>query len=257
VAWASRFRQLAGRLREPRPDVAAAISTALASFQVPARISWLADLHERGGDTRQVAQGIVDAFGAGLVPGLVALLDERPQPANMPAIVTLMCDHARVIGPALAPRLAGRNPAATRAIIKALGFAGPGQEAALDAQLAHADEQTSREALRALARIGTLQAATIVARQLQSSDDKRRAAAEEALWHLPAARIAGQVRQLLADREFVMRHPEVASRLLARATPGGADGLDQVLAELEPLRFRFWNPGLARVGLKARELRLR
>jgi hypothetical protein len=30
-----------------------------------------------------------------------------------------------------------------------------------------------------------------------------------------------------------------------------------VLAELEPLRFRFWNPGLVRVALKARELRVR
>jgi hypothetical protein len=65
------------------------------------------------------------------------------------------------------------------------------------------------------------------------------------------------VRQLLGKREFVVQHPEVAARLLVRAVHVGTQGLEKVLAELEPLRFHFWNPGLVRVALKARELRVR
>ena len=61
----------------------------------------------------------------------------------------------------------------------------------------------------------------------------------------------------MGRRDFVVQHPDVAARLLARAAHAGTQGLEEVLAELEPLRFRFWNPGLVRVALKARELRVR
>jgi len=52
-----------------------------------------------------------------------------------------------------------------------------------------------------------------------------------------------------------VHHPDIAARLLVRATHAGTAGLEQVLADLELLRFHFWNPGVVRVALKARELR--
>ena len=96
-----------------------------------------------------------------------------------------------------------------------------------------------------------------MARQLQNGSDRSRAAAEEALWHFPPARAAALVRELLGNRDFVLQHPATVMHLLDRAAKAGIDGLDPVLAELEPLRFRFWNPSLVRVALKARELRAR
>jgi len=39
-----------------------------------------------------------------------------------------------------------------------------------------------------------------------------RAAAEEALRHFPPAQVEATVRDLLARREFVMRHPQIAVR---------------------------------------------
>jgi HEAT repeat protein len=159
--------------------------------------------------------------------------------------------------PALAQHLAGAGVSATRAVVKVLGFAGTGFEEAISAQLEHADEQTSREALRALARIGTPQAASLVARQLQEGHGGRRAVAEEALWHFPVEQVGAQVRELLGSREFVVQHPDIAVRLLSRASHAGTYRLENVLAELEPLRFHFWNPGVVRVALKARELRSR
>jgi hypothetical protein len=257
AAWGSQFRQLAARLREPRPDVADAISKALAAFYVPARVSALADLHARGTDARRVANALVEAFGVAVVPGLIALLDDTARQSRAPAVVSLMCEHAQLLAPALALHLGHGGVSTTRAIVKVLGFAGAGREVVISEQLGHADEQTSREVLRALARIGTTPAAALVARELQVGSVGRRAAAEEALWHFPAAPAAAQVRQLLGSRDFVVQHPDVAARLLTRAAHAGTDGLEKVLAEIEPLRFRFWNPGLVRVALKARELRMR
>jgi len=255
--WASKYRQLAAELRARRPEIAAAIANALAAFHVPARVAALADLHDRGTDTRQIANALVEAFGVAVVPGMIALLDDPARQSKAPAIVSLMCDHARLLAPALALPLGDRSASTIRAIVKVLGFAGAGYEAAINKQLECDEEQTSREALRALARIGTMQAAALVADQLQAASAERRAAAEEALWRFPAARASAQVRQLLGRRDFVVQHPNIASRLLTRAanTSTGTDDLKEVLAVIEPLWFRFWNPGLVRVALKARELR--
>jgi hypothetical protein len=124
-------------------------------------------------------------------------------------------------------------------------------------QVEHGDEPLVREALRALARMGTAHAASVVTKQLQSGNARGRAAAEEALWHFPPARVAAFVRELLGNREFVLQNPATVTHVLDRAAKAGIEGLDPVLAEIEPLRFRFWNPSLVRLALKARELRAR
>ena len=77
------------------------------------------------------------------------------------------------------------------------------------------------------------------------------------MWHFPPSRAAALVRELLGSHQFVLQNAAIVARLIDRAAQAGIDGLDRVLAELEPLRFRFWKPGLVRVALKARELRAR
>ena len=62
------------------------------------------------------------------------------------------------------------------------------------------------------------------------------------------------VRDLLARREFVLRHPQIAVRLIDRAGQAGLTGLDAAMRSLVGLRFRFWNPEIVRVALKARTL---
>jgi hypothetical protein len=246
ASWASTYARLAIALGPTRPEVAAAISSAMTAFQIPARVAALAGLHDRKAETRHIANALVDAFGVTLVPGMLALLDDPSWQSKAPAVVSLMCDHALLFAFPLADRLGSASATAARAIVKALGFAGPGYEATLEAQL----EQ---------ARIGSTRAAALVAGRLQAGRIERRAAAEEALWRFPSAHARAQVRQLLGRREFVVGSPDLASRLLTRAANSGAGtaGLQDVLAGIESLRFRFWNPGLVRVALKARELRAR
>ena len=65
------------------------------------------------------------------------------------------------------------------------------------------DEQTVREALRSLARIGSGRAAALVAAQIVKNRGWIGAAAEETLWHFQRPEIDRQIRDLLARREFV------------------------------------------------------
>jgi hypothetical protein len=139
-------------------------------------------------------------------------------------------------------------------VIRVLGFAGPGYEQSIAVHLSSRHEQVVREALRALARIGTAPAAATVAAYICQGSAWARGAAEEALWHFPTGLAHSQLLNLLTRRDFVLSNPQVVSRLLDRAVRAHADGLDAALAALARLRFRFWNPALMRVGLKARAL---
>jgi hypothetical protein len=122
--------------------------------------------------------------------------------------------------------------------------------------LSSRDELTVRAALRALARIGTARAAALVAAQIRNGGPSTRAA-EEALWHFPPVHTTLQIRDLLSRHDFVVQNPDIAMRLIDRASMSGMGDLGGVLLELEGLRFRVWNPELVRVALKARGLRTR
>jgi hypothetical protein len=135
-----------------------------------------------------------------------------------------------------------------------LGAAGAGYESALGDQVTGDDERRSREALRALARIGSGKAAALIATQLETGPASIRPAAEEALWRLPSAVALAKTRELLGRREFVTHQPQVATRLLERAAQNVDEALEPILESLIPLRFHFWSPAVAKVGAKAREL---
>lgn len=252
AAWFTAQRSLAGDLREHRPDVADVLDAALAEFCTRDRALRIVELFAHDED-RGHADALLDAFGLALAP---AFLDLLAAPANggTPAVATMLSERAAMFAAAVVTWLDHPQPGVVRVAVRVLGAAGSGYERAIGSVLRVADDQTAREALRALARIGTPHAAALVAAQVREPRGALGPAAEETLWRFPAAESRRQVRELLGRREFVVRSPDVAARLLDRATQGGAAGLEQALAALAPLRFRFWNPGLVRVARKARAL---
>jgi hypothetical protein len=251
------YASLTQELRGRRPDVADVIAKAMSDYCTPTRLLALATLHERDDDGRAIAQRILTALGPSLAPGLIELMNRSAHEARARALVPLMCEMASSLAPALIAELDSCGPTAARVIVKILGYAGAGHEATVGRLIEHQDGQVAREAMRALARIGTPSAAALVARQIREERGDRHGAAEDALWHFPPAQTATQVRELLRSREFVLSHPQTAARLIDRAGQTRVQGLDDTLTKLEALRFRFWKPSLVQVALKARELRAR
>jgi hypothetical protein len=251
------YGRLGEELRTRRPDVTDVISKAMGDYCTPTRLLALATLYERDDDGRAITQRMLTALGPWLVPGLVELMNRSAHEARARALVPLMCELAPSLASALAAELDSCGATAARVIVKILGFAGAGHEAVVGRLSEHQDGQVAREAVRALARIGTPTAAALVARQIREARGDGHSAAEDALWHFPPAQTATQVRELLRSREFVLSHPQTAARLIDRAGQSRVQGLDETLTRLEGLRFRFWKPSLVQVALKARELRAR
>lgn len=264
--WLAGFRGLADRVAETRPDVAEVIESRLVAFCTPERAAWIANLAIEP-EGREAADAVVAALGPAVAVPLLNLI-ERDEPSKDPgrtsgasrsnqstarAAAQLLADHAARLAPALAPRVGQGTPSARRTVVRVLGLAGAGYEQVVASQIG-ADEQTAREALRSLARIGTPQAGAFVAAEIHKQRGTLGVAAEETLWHFPPAEAMRHVRDLLGRREFTLHHPQAAERLLDRAARAGATGLDPILQALVPLRFRIWNPALVRVARKARAM---
>jgi len=256
AGWLLIQRQLADGFRETRPDVAAAINASLGEFCTLARAACLVDLAGRDDQGRAAANGIVEALGAGVGPALLEAVTTQARNTKdaSRAAVQLLCDHATLVAPSLVDTLPSAAEAMHPVIARVLGFAGAGYEAPLGALLTSRDEQAVREAFRSLAKIGTHRAAALVAAQVDKGQGWIGGAAEQTLWHFPRPEIDRQVRELLGRKEFVVRHPQVAGRLLDRAAQNGATNMTPILQTLVPLRYRFWSPALMRGARQARDL---
>jgi hypothetical protein len=249
--WIARLRGLADAVIETRPDVAEVLQARLAKMCTAERAASLVALHEHDEEGKRQASALVTALGAPMGDALVSLVTT----AGGKVAAQIVCEHAALLAPALAARASAGPPAAQRVIARALGFAGPGYEAAVGALLESEDEQTVREALRALARIGTAQAASLVASRIQEGGGWIGSAAEQTLWHFPKDEADRQVIGLLSRRDFVVRQPDAAGRLIDHAPRQHATTV-AILQPLQSLRYRIWNPALARIGRKARALLL-
>ena len=253
-SWLRAYADLADRLRDSRPDVTSIITRQLAAFCTPERAAWIADLSlcEPGG--RQAAGEIVATLGPAVAASFVDLLERDSTSGSGQArariVAQLLIEHAARVAPGLAALLPDRPAAVVRTLLRVFGSAGPGYEELIARYVTSADEQTAREALRALARLGTAKAAGFVVAEIVKQRGRLSAAAEETLWHFPPHEAQRHARELLVRRAFTTNHPRATERLLDRAARAGAD-LGPVLVSLAPMRFRLWNPSLARVARKA------
>lgn len=252
AAWVKDHQALAESLRAGRPDVADAIDKALEAFCAPERVARaLTMLNDE--QHREAASAVVSAFGPTAVPAILQLLATSPS-AQSNALVQLLCANAARFAPALSQAVHEAPAPAVRAIVRILGHAGAPYTRRIGELLSHPDEQVVREALRALTRIATPQAASIVAARVRDGSGWLVTAAEEALWRFPTTEAQHQARHLLELREFVMRQPAAAGRLLDHVIQHGATNLEPILKGLASLRFRLWNPALVRVARKAHAL---
>jgi hypothetical protein len=254
ATWLHVLRDQIEALRRPRPDVAAAITSAMERFFVPARVHRLIAMHEAGGEQRSTANELVAAAGASLTTPLLAALQVSGNAGAGRAILEFMRAHAASFAPAIVAALPDLPTSGRIMALRALGAAGRGLEPQIARELTHAHDAVVSEALRALARIGSRDAANLVAGHVHNGATSTSAIAEEALWQFSPEIIRSCLRTLLGTRQLARTRPDRALRLLDRAASSQTAGLDDVFAPLTSLRFRLWNPQLARIGWKARAL---
>jgi len=256
AAWLARQRALEHGFRESRPDVANVIAAGLDGFCTIHRAAYLVELAGRDEAGRTAANAIVEALGPSVGPALLDAVRKQAAASkeSTRAAVQLLCDHAKLVAPALTNSLPTAGEPMHWLIARVLGNAGPGYEPPLGKLLTSPDEQAVRESLRSLAKIGTPRAAALVAAQVDKGHGWVGGAAEQTLWHFPRTEADRQLRELLGRREFVLRHPDVAGRLLDRAAQQGAANLTPILETLVPLRYRFWSPAVVRVARQARTM---
>ncbi len=252
--WLARFLEIASALQESRPEVADAVRQVSDRLCDQGLVLRLGDLCAGGPQERAYVEAIVATLGRSLVPAWLEALESPASRARIAPLVPVLSTHARALAPAVARSLPSCGTEALRGAIAFLGSAGAGYEGAIAEQLLRCDERGGREALHALAHIGTSRAARVLVEQIENGSAWAPGAAEDALWRLPPALALAKVRELLEQRRFVVRHPEVAARLLTRAAHGKSDGLKPVLEGLVSLRYHFWSPATVRVGAKAWEL---
>lgn len=248
VSWMTRYRELADGLAASRPDVADLVHARANAWCTPERASRIVALAERDDDGKATARAFVRALGSAAAAPLVAAAAQGSR-----AAAQVICDEAFVLAAGLASAIEGADAAEQRLIARALGLAGPGGEAALGVLVRIGDEHTVREALRALARIGTSEAAALVSALIQEGRGWIIGAAEQTLWHFPKPEADRQVIALLSRQDFIVKHPQVASRLIDHA-PREHVSRTAILEALQALRYRVWNPPVARVGRKARAM---
>lgn len=254
AAWLQVLRERAESLRAPRPDVAAAIMSAMERFFVPARVHRLIAMYEAGGDGQDRANRLVAAAGGSLTTPLLTAVQGGGTEAASRTVLQVMRDHAASFAPAIVAVLPGLPTSARIMALRALGASGRGFEAQIARELTHGHDAVVAEALRALARIGSRDAANLVAGHVHHGTASTAAVAEEALWQFSPEIIRVCLRMLLGTRQLARTRPDRALRLLDRAARSRTAGLGDVFAPLTSLRFRLWNPQLARIGWKARAL---
>jgi len=243
------FRALADAAQAERPEVADLVRALLATLATPEVCVEMASLGDKASDGGAEAAGVLAALGSEAGPAMVVALG-RADERGRKALVKLAATNAAVLAPALVPALATAEPSVVRHAVQIIGHGGPGMASVLAQLVSHADTSVAREAFKGLSRIGTDDALAAVSSAL-ARGGAHHAQAEEAFWRFPVGAARDEAARLLGDHEFVRRQPDTAGALLARLSDGDAARAATLARPLSSLRYRFWSPGLMRLGKKA------
>lgn len=250
AAWIEEFRAAAESVREVRPEVAELVDRMMLALCSP---EFLRAQAETWGDDASMARShrLLSAFGPASVETLIRLLDEEEARGVRRRLVDFMCEHADEFAPELRHYLDDERWTVVRNVVRMIGFAGQGYESDLIPLVRHPEERVAKEALLALARIGSQEAIDLIADLLGDRDPCRRALAEESIRTLPVEEGRRQVQRLLRDPGFFRRYPRLARSLVRRFAPSGGADWEDVLRPMLDVRFRFWQPRLMALGWAA------
>ncbi|MEE8488162.1 MAG: hypothetical protein V3S56_08325, partial [Gemmatimonadota bacterium] len=202
--------------------------------------------------TRSLAQ-ILAALGDEGADLIVATLQNESDRTVRRQLLQITRECVDAISPGLVAHLRNPNWYVVRNVLSMLGHAGPGYENSIASCFKHEDPRILREAFLALARVGSTCALTITIRSLQDESHIINERATDTIWQFPAAMSHSAVRDVLADREWLLRNPEIGRRLIEASNRHHLHGLSDLVRSLGRWRFAFWDHQRMALGREARK----
>lgn len=244
--WIREWVVRADSLREAFPEAAAVMDRTLCPLLAPD------ELRARAADLGEDAElsELVLSFGPHAAGAFVEALEAEDVRATRRMLSDFMCAHADRLADGLVAYVGDPRWMVRRNVARTLGFAGPSYTPFLRTMLETDEDRVAREVLLALARIGTDEAAEVVAEIMRGTDAALAAMAADSLKRFPRGLARARARQLLSDPGVCARHPGPAAELMRRLLRRDA-GSVELLTRLAGLRFRLWRPGSARLGWTA------
>jgi hypothetical protein len=132
-----------------------------------------------------------------------------------------------------------------------LGHGGPGHEEAVARCIEHDDPRVVREALLALARIGSDGGAQLTAGALEGGPAAARRQAAEALWCYPPEVSNPLVRSALENRRLLREYPDLVRLLTEGAVRRDVPGLEEIFRRFRWSLLMIWNPDRRALGWRA------
>ncbi|MDX1577367.1 MAG: HEAT repeat domain-containing protein [Gemmatimonadota bacterium] len=242
------LRDTARELEELDPELSDTVDEVLREVLMAEVVTRIAGPGE--GAESDTTLALLEAFGPVAASVFVEMLETEERRSVRRSLLDHMCEHASFFAPLVERYVQDGRWTVVRNVVRVLGFAGPGYEAALAAPLDHADDRVVREALLALGRIGSPRAAEEIFARLAATDE-RRELAEDAMRRFPLDQGVHLTRRLLSKPEFYRDRPEVARLLIVRFFADGHHGSEALLRPLLGYRLRPWQPALMRLGWAA------
>ncbi|MEE9207854.1 MAG: HEAT repeat domain-containing protein, partial [Gemmatimonadota bacterium] len=247
--WVSGLRDAAIDIEPDVPEVAVEIRQYLAKLCDREFLQEL--VHVAGSEHGSEADvsAILEALGPLAAEAVLEQLENENDRANRRRLVELLCAQAGTLAAGLASETGADQPwFVTRNVVRIVGHAGPGNEEFVAQYVDSEHPRLVREALQALARIGTEEALSRVTPLLTDADASRAALGEETIWKFPSELAQEAASQFLEHETNMVGNPGLAVRLLNRLSGRPGFVLDPDLKALSRYRLHFWTPGLRKLG---------
>jgi len=202
--------------------------------------------------TRSLAQ-ILGALGDAGADLIVATLQGESERTVRRQLLEIAQECVDAISSGLVAHLRNPNWYVVRNVLRMLGHGGPGNENSIASCFVHENPRIRREAFLALARIGSTCALTITIRSLRDEIHAINERATDTIWQFPATMSHPAVRDVLADREWLLRNPEIGRRLIEASSRHHLHGLSDLVRSLGRWRFAFWDRQRMALGREARK----
>jgi hypothetical protein len=194
---------------------------------------------------------ILTALGDDGADLIVATLQSESDRTVRRQLLDVIQEGVGFISSGLVAHLGNPNWYVVRNVLRMLGYGGPGPENSIANCLHHEDPRVLREAFLALARIASPDALSITIRSLQDESRIIRERAAYTIWRFPPSMSHPAVREVLADRKWLLSHPVIGRRLIKDGNRRNLNGLSELVPGLGRWRLAFWDRQRMELGREA------